>query len=163
MSTRLAMRLAHTSPGRLRLRSVQQDAADHDFLSALAKQIARHRAVHEVRTSTRTGSVLVLYDGPSEALLEMLHQLDAIELEPVAPHAPMLRFKRALEQSEQRLSERTRGWITPGTLAFAASAAGALVQLRGGHFLPSAFSMLETALKAMEHEAARELASSRRG
>lgn len=150
------MHVAHASRGRLRLRTSEHDAADPSFFSSLGQRLGDNQQVHEVRTTARTGSVLVLFGGELAPLLDWVRALGLIELEQPRPHTPMLRLQHALAESESRLSERTRGVITPGTLAFAVSALGAAFQVKQGYALPSALSLIEVALRALDHEAARE-------
>lgn len=159
MAERPWLQIVHTSAGRLRLRAAR--AMDESFLGELARKLTESPAVHEVRTSARTGSVLILYDGERDALLEFLRELELFELATPKQRTPMHRIKRAIEEADERLAHRTHGAVTVGSITFAAMTVAGLWQSARGEMLPSGIALLQYALQALEREAEREIADSR--
>jgi hypothetical protein len=156
MTMRADIELVHVTEGRLRLR-VSQRARDPGFFASLAKEISRHPGVREVRTSVRTGSVLVLFEGELPALLEHLRSLPSMELVPSSSHAPMREVSRLLGLLDGSLARETHGAASLGSLTFLATLLAGLYQARHGRLLPAGVTLIKYALEAVERGAARDV------
>ncbi len=148
--------VVHTSEGRLRLRAAHP--VPESVVLELGRRVTERSGVREVRASARTGSVLVLYDGELDPLLEHVRQLGLIHVVAPAPRTPMLRLEEALIETERRLAGKTRGLLSLGSLTFAAMAATGLWQTVQGRLLPAGITLFEYALEAIHREAERERA-----
>lgn len=158
----LRLHVAHTSEGRLRLRTAGSHPVEERLFAELRQALGQHHAVREIRTNARTGSVLLLHEGKVETLLEQLKKLETIELIPQGVRSPMLRLHAALQETEARIAQRTRGKLTLGSLTFVAMAAAGAFQTGRGRLLPAGMTLLEYAYSAMMREAERERAESQK-
>jgi hypothetical protein len=151
------LRVAHASPGRIRLRLQHAEPQDLPFLRDVAETLGELENVREVRVTARTGSVLVLCDGDPGPAIEHLREYELAKVANTAKSTtPMLRLQQAMEETNQRLAHHTRGIVTVDRLMLVATTLGGLWQTRSGKLLPAGTTLFEYALNAIQREADRE-------
>lgn len=76
--------LVHQLPGRLRLRMNGQ-RGDAAFFADMAKRVAALAGVHAVRANSRTGSLLIGYNGTADALVRSASEQGVLRIAAPAP------------------------------------------------------------------------------
>jgi hypothetical protein len=127
----VAVRLAHASPGRVRLRLAR--ALDRDAMEALADRLAGCAGVSRVALRPSTGSVILEGAGGGEEILGRLVDAGAVRrLPPRKPQSVSRTAELGLVGLDMEIRKRTEGALdfraSMALLLFAA----ALVQLARG-------------------------------
>jgi hypothetical protein len=136
-------RLAHCSPGRLRLR-VRSKRGDAAYFGRVRDHLSQCPGVRQLQVNPVTGSVVVHHSLPLEGLLGFgkANGLFEIEETPVGGPPPLARVSDAFAGLSQRLERATAGGLDLATLAFAALTGAALVQLARGNAGAPAVTLL---------------------
>ena len=144
--------LAHSSPGRARLRigARRKDAA---FFAELVRGLAQAPGVEHVSANPLTGSVLLLHGGELETIFAYAeqHQLFARPQASVAHDDVLEAVAHSLGVLDDRLLEQSEGRWGLSRLGFYALVAAASYQVYRGQIFPAAETLLQHALKMVPH------------
>lgn len=141
-----AARIAHTAPGRIRLR-VPAEKGNVAFFARVSESLRACPAVKEVFVNPLTASILLQHEGGLADIEAHARAEDLFEIhpEPPQPHTLNALHDRltALDESLRRSSDGRADLRTLGVLVLAG---GSLYQLARGDFLPAGGALLMQAI-----------------
>lgn len=156
MAERARARLVHSIPGRVRL-VFPEAKGNAAFLADMAGRIAALPPVTDVAQRPLTGSLVVSYQGPAEALLAAAGAADLVDL--VLEEAPGSAADAARERAvlaDLLVALKTGGVLDIRSLAFLGFLGVGLWQLaRGGPLWPPAATAFWYAASALLAQAKR--------
>jgi hypothetical protein len=144
---KVVAKLEHSLPGRLRLRLEPRPGPD--VMAGFAGLLSVRSEVREVRTNARTGSVLVVYDGNSGDLLRHLEASEFVTVAQPAPHRALARIRQAIDQTDQRVTEQTRGALSLTSASFFGLLGLGAWQAGRGHFFPAGMTLVNYAIELL--------------
>lgn len=148
--------VTHSIRGRARLR-VEDRKGRASWFDDIARALAKHGDVREVRVNAGTGSILVRHAGElselldwakKEALFDTAHDGTARKAPSSFPMPPTADAAwRVVERLDRRLRESEKARLDLRSYAFYGLAAAGLFQIARGEFFPPATSLMQTALE----------------
>jgi len=147
--------LVHAITGRARLRV--DDPAPHGLtVRGLARALAEHPSIRDVRMTARTGSLLILHEGELREIMEYAEARGLFALAPPRPRPSLRGLHQKIERLDQRIAADTDDALGLGTLAVVALAGAGLWQAANGRLLPAGMTLFSYALEVIGWAAQRE-------
>lgn len=150
--------LQHSIAGRIRIR-LADPVPDDAALAQLAEAINSFASVEAVTIRPTTGSLIILFAGAPESLLETITAAGLLRVdppEPVVPYDPVAAVASGLSAADLGFGKMTGGRADLAGLAFTGLLAAAIVQIARGRIAGPAITLLgQAATVAMMRSAGR--------
>jgi hypothetical protein len=141
--------IVHRMPERARLRLALGDE-ELALLEHIGRGLAAHESVTGIKLSARTGSILILFRGELEPILEQAQARGLFELKPPrTTRKPMRQLRLGIEQVDAVMADGTRGAMSLGNMTFLGLVAFGLFQAQRGHILPPTITLFHYAMGVM--------------
>lgn len=147
--------VVHRTVQRARLRFELSDE-ELGQLNQIAHGLAELESVTRVTATPRTRSILLLYQGELDRILEQAESRGLLALRPQRGRAPMRQLRHGIEQVDAVMAEGTRDAVTLGNMTFLGLIAVGLYQAQRGQLLPAGITLFHYALGVMNWVADRE-------
>lgn len=147
--------VVHRTLQRARLRFELSDA-DVGLLDEIARGLADLEYVTRVQASPRARSILVLYRGELDRVLEQAEARGLFGVRPQRGRAPMRQLRHGIEHVDAVMAEGTRDAVTLGNMTFLGLVAVGVFQAQRGQLLPAGITLFSYALRVMNWVADRE-------
>lgn len=148
--------VVHRMPRRARLRLALRDD-ELALLAQVSRGLSEIDSVTAVKPSERTRSIVILFEGELDRILEQAQARGLFELGPPrSTRKPLRRLRLNIEHADAAMADGTRGAMSLGSMTFFGLVAFGLFQAQRGQILPPTITLFHYAMVVLNWGADQE-------